>query len=148
MHITPARPADLPEILRMIRALSTFHGETAAVSLDTLPSALFDSPLASAFVARSDRALIGYAGLTYVTVLHSGKTRIDIHHLYVDEPHRNSGIGKSLIAAAREHAQTTGASALSIGTDMANKTAQAAYRAMGLEEITGSGPRFRIALDQ
>ena len=147
MHITPARPRHLAAIHRMIRALSAHHGDTATITLEALQHALFDSGHASAFIACDAGGPLGYAGLTHMTVLHTGETRIDIHHLYVEAPHRARGVGRALVAAARDHAITLGATRLTIGTDPDNFGAQAAYRAMGLEEITGAGPRFRIPLE-
>lgn len=147
MRILPARPAHLPDILRMVQALSAFHGDTAQATLETLQTTLFNPDRATAFVAQIDGKLVGYAGLTFTPILHEGSVRIDIHHLYVAESYRSRGVGKALIAAARDFAQETGASRLTIGTDPENTGAHAAYRAMGLTEITGAGPRFRVPLD-
>ena len=49
---------------------------------------------------------------------------------------------RDLIMAARDFAAQQGTTRITIGTDPGNASAQAAYRAMGLDEITGSGPRF------
>lgn len=147
-QISLARPADLPDILSMIRALSKFHGDEAKVDLATLQDIFFGvAPRATALIARSADQALGYAGLTPTTVLHEGATRLDIHHLYVRETHRGKGIGSALICAARDHAIATGATRLTIGTDPNNALAIAAYRAMpALDEITGAGPRFRVDL--
>jgi len=51
-----------------------------------------------------------------------------------------------LIDAAKTYATKRGARSLTIGTDPRNATAQAAYRAMGLKEITDAGPRFWIGI--
>lgn len=146
MIVIPARPRHLPDILRMIRALSAFHGDEASVTLEQLQQTFFASDGAAALVAVKDEQLIGYAGLTFMTVLHTGVPRVDIHHLFVDERHRAQGVGQALIAAARDHANLIGAARMSIGTDLNNHTAQSAYRAMGLEEITEIGPRFTVPL--
>jgi GNAT superfamily N-acetyltransferase len=103
--------------------------------------------MATALIAKLEGEPVGYAGLTPTMVLHEGKIRIDIHHLYVKERARSKGVGKALIEAATAHAKATGATRLTIGTDPNNATAIAAYRAMPiLEEITGGGPRFRVDL--
>ena len=52
-----------------------------------------------------------------------------------------------LIAAAKELGRARGAKGVTIGTAHNNETAQAAYRAMGLKEITDAGPRFWIPVD-
>lgn len=140
--IRPARPADLPQILGMIRALSAFHDDTAAITLEALQEALFTPHRATAFVADAGDKLVGYAGIVFADTLHTGKPRVDIHHLYIDDGFRNHGIGSGLISAATSLAANLGAQGVTIGTDPNNLTAQAAYRAMGLEEITDAGPRF------
>ncbi len=145
--IFPARPADLPDILRLIRALSAFHGDTAEVTLEQLQSFYFDPAApASALLARDQDDVIGYAGLLPHIRLHSGGKTIDIQHLYVVETHRGRGVGRALIAAARAQAEAMGCFRLTIGTDPNNAAAQAAYRAMGWDEITGGGPRFQVLL--
>jgi len=146
--IALARHVDLIDIHKMIRALSAFHGDQAAVTMAQLQNIFFGhAPTGTALIAKSDGVAIGYAGLTPTTVLHEGSIRIDIHHLFVAERHRAKGIGTALILAAKAHAMSIGATRLTIGTDAGNATAIAAYRAMEmLEEITGSGPRFRVDL--
>ena len=150
IDIKLARPADLPDIQSMIRALSAFHGDDAAVTLSTLQEIFFGlCPMATALIAKSNGVAVGYAGLTPTMVLHEGTVRLDIHHLYVRERMRAKGVGKALIDAAKAHAFSTGASRLTIGTDPNNATAIAAYRAMPLlEEMTGEGPRFRVDLSR
>ncbi len=142
--IRPARPRDLPDILDMVRALSAFHGDVATISLESLQWALFESGQATALLAERRSDVIGYAGLTNTVTLHTGQSRIDIHHLYVAERHRSSGVGRALIDAAKRKALEIGAVGLTIGTDPRNAVAVAAYRAMGLEELTGVGTRFWI----
>ena len=144
--ITPASPRDLTRILALIRDLSAFHGDEAQVTLEQLQQ-IFFGPKAQgvAFLAREGAEIVGYAGVVESVVVHSGKPRFDIQHLQIVENRRNRGIGKALIMAARDYATARGAKGISIGTDPRNATAQAAYRAMGLEEITDMGPRFWIA---
>lgn len=147
MIVTPALPTDLPRIHEMICSLSAFHGDQATVTMDQLENALFASGLSTALLARDGDQLIGYAGLNFTIALHTGVPRIDLHHLYVEEEYRAKGVGRALISAAKALARTKGAEGLTIGTDPKNLSAQTAYRAMGLEEITTAGPRFWIAVD-
>ncbi|MEJ6399465.1 GNAT family N-acetyltransferase [Yoonia sp. 208BN28-4] len=143
-----ARPSDLPAILKLIRALSAFHGDTATVTLGQLQDAFFGpAKRSTAIVMRDGPNITGYAGLNHTLSLHTGVARIDIHHLFVCETHRGRGIGKAVIAYAKTIGRDAGARGLTIGTDPKNIAAQSAYRAMGLEEITDSGPRFWIPLE-
>lgn len=140
-----ARPSDLTDVLAMIQALSAFHGHTAETGLETLQALFFGpSPAAVAMIATVADRPVGYAGLVCHITLHAPTPRLDIQHLFVHEAFRSKGVGKALIAAAREHATGIGARGLTISTDPDNKTAQAAYSAMGLEDITGKIPRFWI----
>lgn len=142
-----ARPGDLPDIRKLVIALAAFHGDEATITYEGLQDAFFGARArATAFVAEDAGAIIGYAGLCDRSPLHEAAPRFDIHHLYVVEHYRGRGVGRALIKAATSHANTRGASRLTIGTDPTNHSAQAAYRAMGLEEITGAGPRFRVPL--
>lgn len=147
-EITFATPADLPAVHAMIAALSIFHGDTAQVTMDELQTILFGpTPLAIALIAKSDGAAIGYAGLTSTIVLHQGKLRIDIHHLFVDEAYRAKGVGTALIAAATSYAKGQNTAGMTIGTDPDNAVSIAAYRAMPmLTEMSGFGPRFSVDL--
>lgn len=146
--IETARPSDLPRIQQLIRELSAFHGDEAQVNLAQLQDIFFGPhPKGVAFVAKQGDDTIGYAGVLETVAIHSAIPRFDIHHLHVIETKRSQGAGRALIAAARSHAAARGAKGLTIGTDPRNATAQAAYRAMGLEEITDAGPRFWIGIE-
>jgi GNAT superfamily N-acetyltransferase len=107
--ITLATTPDLPDILAMIRALSAFHGDSAQVSQTQLHHAFFGpAPVATAFIAKLNGTAIGYAGLIPTLVLHSGETRLDIHHLFVAQDHRSRGVRTALITAVKHHANTLG----------------------------------------
>jgi GNAT superfamily N-acetyltransferase len=145
MQIEHAHPSDLTNIMTMIHALSAFHGDTATITHDQAHAAFFGPKAsATALVARDGDEMIGYAGLHHTVTLHTGVPRIDIHHLFIADTHRNQGIGRALIAYAADLAKQQGAAGLTIGTAPENLSAQTAYRAMGFTEITDAGPRFRI----
>ena len=140
-----ARTADLPDILSMIRALSAFHGDEASTTLELLQDRMFGPRArATAFIAERQGRMAGYAAMTHLVGLHEAAPRGDIQHLYVSEACRGTGIGRALITAVAKWAAAQGVATLTIGTDPANTSAQAAYRAMGLDEITNPGPRFRV----
>lgn len=148
-NITQATPSDLRDIQAMVKALSAFHGEEAAASLEWLQTIFFSHPnTAFAYIAKIDGQAVGYAGVTQRPCIHDGTYRFDIQHLFIDQAHRAHGIGRALINAVGVHATKFGAKGMTIGTDPANKGAQAAYRAMGFEDLTENGPRFWIPLDQ
>ena len=147
LTISMATPRDLPRIQQLIRELSAFHDDEAAVTLEQLQAIFMgEGAPARAFVARKDDAIIGYAGVQRKIKIHAAQPMFDIQHLYVCQKHRAQGVGRALIAAVKAHANHLGASGVTIGTAPDNKTAQAAYRAMGLAEITDAGPRFWIEI--
>lgn len=146
--VRPARPSDLTEIHAMIRALAAYHDDTATVTLSALQDLAFDTPdQFDLIVACRGERVIGYAALAWHRKLQTLALVCDIQHLYVIEAERSRGIGRALIKAAEQTARAAEASVLTIGTDPANAAAQAAYRAIGLEEIKDTGPRFRRVLD-
>lgn len=147
ISIDRAKPRDLPRIQTLIRELSAFHGDQAQVTLEQLQSMFFGDPApALAFVAKAEGKIVGYAGVLKKFQIHLGQPGFDIQHLYVSERLRGQGTGQALISAVKAHASDAGAKGVSIGTAPDNTTAQAAYRAMGLEEITDAGPRFWIKI--
>ncbi|EBA12475.1 GNAT family N-acetyltransferase [Roseobacter sp. CCS2] len=147
MHkITEVTPKDIPDLLGMIRQLCAFHGDTCLMGLADTQEKFINGPL-KGFIARHNGDAIGYAVLeSHWRPMHRGDL-YDIAHLFIVGPARGKGVGKTLIAACQAFAQSQGACRLVIGTSPDNPGAAAAYRAMGLEEITTApGPRFKIAL--
>jgi len=142
--IAQATPKDIPALRDMIRKLCAFHGDPCHMGLAEAQRRFINGPLL-AFIAHQDGKPVGFCVLeTHWRPMAHGDG-LDVAHLFVEEPMRGHGIGKQLIQAAREHAQDIGASRLTIGTSPVNPGAAAAYRAMGLEEITGTpGARFNI----
>ena len=146
-QITQVTPKDIPHLLRMIQALCAFHGDTCQMGLADTQAKFIGGPLMG-LVARIDGQAVGYAALEqHWRPMHKGDL-LDIAHLFVIEPMRGNGIGSALIAACQSYANAQGACRLVIGTSPTNRGAAAAYRAMGLAELTKApGPRFEIALD-
>ncbi len=144
--IREAVPDDLPEVHEMIGLLARHHGDELKISLPTLRRQVLDLAVGRIWVAAEEEGLVGYAlVLTWPNVV-TGRVRQEIDHLFVREWRRRAGIGRALIAVAREAAEVAGAEVLRIGTHPENLDAQRAYRDMGLEELPIPGPRFRIAL--
>ena len=144
--IHPARPRDLPDLQEMIRALSAHHGDAAPVTLSFLQEHLFDSGRACAFLARAGEAPLGHAACTRQIRLNSGQRFWDVQQLYVAPIWRGRGVGRALLDRVAKAARDEGAEWLTIGTAPDNLAAQAAYRALEWEEVTGPGPRFRRPL--
>ena len=146
--IRQATPKDIPDLLAMIHKLCAFHGDPCHMGLAEAQSRFIDGPL-TALIARSAQQAVGYAVLEPHWRPMDRGDGLDIAHLYVTETRRGQGIGRQLIEAARSKAAERCASRLTIGTSPINPGAAAAYRAIGLEEITSTpGARFSIPVRQ
>ena len=56
-----------------------------------------------------------------------------IEHVFVDEGHRNRGLGKRLMQAAEEYLKGRGAKRIKLTVTKDNKTAASLYKSMGYE---------------
>lgn len=147
MHITQVTPKDLPDLIVMIRKLCAFHGDACHIGLADAQQRFIDGPLI-ALIARSIAGdPLGYAVMERHWRPMNTADGFDIAHLFVEEARRSQGIGRALIEAARAQAIALNASRLTIGTSPLNPAAAAAYRSMGLSEVTGrTGARFQVDL--
>ena len=143
-HVTPR---DIIDLRAMIAKLCAFHGDPCHLGLAEAQRRFIGGPLC-ALIARDGAAPAGYAVLEPRWRPMERGDCLDIAHLFVEERVRGRGIGRALIAAARDHAAAQGATRMTIGTAATNVQAAAAYRAMGLEEIKVThGPKFDITLN-
>ncbi|MEO1641305.1 MAG: GNAT family N-acetyltransferase [Pseudomonadota bacterium] len=145
--IRDVTPKDIPQLLVMIKALCAFHGDTCQMGLAETQERFINGPLIG-LIAYAGGQPVGYAAIEpRWRPMHPGELW-DIAHLYVIEAMRGRGIGRALILAAQDKAKLAGAYKLVIGTVPENPGAAAAYRAMGLAEISQTpGPRFEVDLD-
>jgi GNAT superfamily N-acetyltransferase len=98
--IRTATPADVPEILRLIRELAVYEKlEHLVVGTDaTLRESLFGPhPAAEAILAEVEGRAVGFAlyFTTFSTFL--CKPGIHLEDLFVEPGHRGSGIGRALL---------------------------------------------------
>ena len=147
IHIREAVPDDLAEVLDMKGHLARHHGGVPKISLTELQRQIQDQRPGHLLVAAEPEGLVGYALILSRPNLVTGGAGHDINHLFVAERRRRAGIGRALIDAVRQISRAAGAECLTIGTQSGNLGAQSAYRALGLEELPASGPRFAIALE-
>ena len=100
--IRPARPGDVAEVLRLIRALAAYEklAHEVVATEDALRRTLFgDKPAAEVLLAEEDGRPVGLALFfqNYSTFL--GRPGIYLEDLFVEPAHRGSGIGKALLQA-------------------------------------------------
>ncbi len=138
---------DVPRLCAMIHALARHHGDTPTVTEATLHRDLFGpSPRGRALVAELAGQAVGYALLVPVWQAQTATRRVDLQHLFVEAEVRGQGIGRALVAAAREEARESGAQRLTVGTHPDNARAAALYQALDFAETPVAGRRFALDL--
>jgi len=100
--IRPARPGDVGEILRLIRALAEYEklADEVVATEDALRRTLFgDAPAAEVLLAEEGGRPVGLALFfqNYSTFL--GRPGIYLEDLFVEPAFRGRGIGKALLQA-------------------------------------------------
>lgn len=111
LDISPARPADVPEILAMIRELAEYEklGHEVVATESGLETTLFGSPsYAHVLMARVDGEVAGFClyFFNYSTFL--AKPGLYIEDLYVRPTFRAHGIGRALFSATAAIAREKG----------------------------------------
>ena len=102
MTIRDARPEDIPDLLRLARALAVYEREPDAVEAteEMYAAALFPrtgSPTAFAHVAEVDGRVVGMA-IWYLTFsTWTGVNGIWLEDLFVEPEQRGTGLGKALL---------------------------------------------------
>ncbi|WP_224447812.1 GNAT family N-acetyltransferase [Haloprofundus salilacus] len=97
----------------------------AAADLDRLASATVDEPL---FLAQRDDELVGSIQLKQLD-----ETTSEVKRLYVKPPHRNAGVGRTLVETLIAAAESDGFETLRLGVAPYHESARALYRALGFE---------------
>lgn len=100
--IREAAPADVPDILRLIRELAAYEREPDAVETteELLQTWLFESdPVASVLVAEAEDRVVGIALWFRTYSTWTGVPGIYLEDLYVEPGQRGSGLGKALLAS-------------------------------------------------
>ncbi|WEZ84035.1 GNAT family N-acetyltransferase [Rhizobium sp. 32-5/1] len=142
-----AKPRDLPELRAMIAALAAHHGDAAAITPEDLERDLFGvMPWITALVAEAGGRLIGYAILVPLYRASEGRRGMELHHLYVEPESRGTGIGRHLVAKAREQAKMAGCAYLSVSAATGNFQAHRFYQSEQFIPGPVTGMRYLQAL--
>jgi GNAT superfamily N-acetyltransferase len=142
-----AKPRDLAELRAMIAALAAHHGDAAAITPEDLERDLFGAmPWITALVAEAGGRLIGYAILVPLYRASEGRRGMELHHLYVEPESRGTGIGRHLVAKAREQAKMAGCAYLSVSAATGNFQAHRFYQSEQFTPGPVTGMRYLQAL--
>jgi GNAT superfamily N-acetyltransferase len=101
-RIVPAGSADVPEILRLIRALADYErlGHEVVATEDGLREALFGvRPVGEALLAVADGCPVGFAIFFANLSTFLGRAGIYLEDLFVEPEFRGRGIGRALLQA-------------------------------------------------
>lgn len=141
--IRTAKQRDLPGLRELIAELAAHHGDAAAVTPENLERDLFGRmPWITALVAEVAGELIGYAILLPLYRAQQGARGMELHHLYVRSAHRGTGIGRHLVAKAREQARMAGATYLSVSAATGNFQAHRFYESENFTPGPVTGMRY------
>jgi GNAT superfamily N-acetyltransferase len=139
VSIRPARPADVPRILELVRELADYERSLDQVSAtaDELRAALFaERPAVFAHVAETDAVVVGFAlwFLNFSTWV--GRHGIYLEDLYVTPAMRGRGVGKALLAELAATCMRRGYGRLEWWVLDWNEPAIAFYRSIGAEPMS------------
>ena len=98
--VRPATPQDVPDVLRLIRALATYEREpdVVATTEDDLRRWLFGAdPVASVLVAEAAGRVVGMALWFRTYSTWTGQPGIYLEDLFVEPEQRGSGLGRALL---------------------------------------------------
>jgi GNAT superfamily N-acetyltransferase len=102
---------------------------SAEDQLKLLRVAIFDHT----FVAQIENKLVGFVCVRMVPMTSQPTPYAEVSDLFVQPAYRKQGIGRALMAAAREWAVTKDAHGMMLVTGYKNYPAQALYESMGFK---------------
>jgi len=126
--------ADLPTIVRLIRALAEYEKLTHAVTLDEarLKQHLFGPrPYAEVLLAEDAGVAVGYALFFHNFSTFAGKPTLFLEDLFVEPAHRGKGHGKALLVALARLAVERECARLEWAVLDWNEPAMGFYRSLG-----------------
>jgi GNAT superfamily N-acetyltransferase len=137
--IRPIEPADVPDLLDLIRALARWHGKPDAVTVtdvDLLRDGFGERPLFRAWIARDAAGRpLGYVQVSEAYTSWSGRLLAHVNNLHVAEGARGSGLGRRLLAVAAGWAQGRGMAGLHLTVAGFNPSA-GFYERLGMKRTS------------
>jgi GNAT superfamily N-acetyltransferase len=137
MTIAPITPAEIPELLELIRELAVFEHleQEMEATVESLNQSFFGpEPAAGALLARCDGAPAGYAIYFYTFSSFLARRGIWLEDLYVRPPFRKQGLGRKLIEAVARIGVERGCGRFEWTALNWNENALNFYRRLGAQE--------------
>ena len=143
MHspVRPATPADVPDILRLVRALALYEREPDAATATEADfhAALFPAdghPTTFAHVAEDEGRVVGIAVWFTTFSTWTGTNGIWLEDLFVEDSQRGKGLGVALLAALAELCVERGWRRLEWTVLKWNAPSIAFYESLGAEPMS------------
>ena len=134
MDVRRAQPADLPQLLALVRRYWDFEGIAGfdALRLEILLQRLLREPaLGEVWVAAEAPALAAYlVAMRVFSLEHQGMTA-EVDEFFVEPAQRSRGIGSALLAAAEHSLAAGGCVRLQLQLGTGNAQGEHFYRARG-----------------
>ncbi|HWE54577.1 MAG TPA: GNAT family N-acetyltransferase [Acidimicrobiales bacterium] len=137
--IRAAEPSDVPDLLRLIRALADYEREPDAVEAtenDLIRSLFGPTPVARADVAVIDGRVVGMAVWFLSFSTWTGRPSLYLEDLFVEPVHRASGLGRQLLSRLASTALELGCARMDWSVLDWNEPAMGFYRAIGAQPMT------------
>lgn len=140
--ITPAAPAHVPLILRLLQEMDGYYGDVSTDSDEARSAQISEhlfggTPSGQAIVANDGNDLIGLVSFSFVWPAQGTTRSLYLKEMYVLEAWRGKGVGRLLMDEVERVARASGCSRLEFTTDLSNKDAQAFYTRLGHTPHTG-----------
>lgn len=137
ISIVDATPADVPVILSFIRELADYEKMSADVlaSAELLHRYLFEEIRCHALVARRDGIPVGYALYFYNFSTFLARPGLYVEDIYVQQAHRNLGIGRQILRALAHIAQENECGRIEWSVLDWNAPSIAFYKSLGAQEM-------------
>ncbi len=140
MNIRPASPADIPDILALIRELAGYEREPAAAvatHADLLRDGFGPTPRFHCLMAESQGEIAGFALYFYSYSTWRGHAGIYLEDLFVRPAFRARGIGKALLARVAAIAVAEGCPRLEWAVLNWNQLAIDFYNSLAAQPLSG-----------
>jgi len=140
IDIRAATPADLDDVLRLLRAQFTAHQLAPAEDgLARLVARVLAGGDEGAFlVAVTAGRVVGVAALSFAWPLERGERSAWLEELYVEPAMRNAGIGARLLDAATRFARDAGATTMDLEVAAGHEDAGRLYARAGFAPLPRS----------
>ncbi len=146
LSIRDATAADVPLLLRLIRALAEYErlADAVVATEPALTRALFaEHPRAHALIAECDGGAAGFALYFFNFSTFLARAGLHLEDLFVLPERRGQGIGRALLVELARRAESEGCGRMEWAVLEWNEPAIRFYRALGAEPL-GDWRTFRM----